>query len=322
MVRTTPPRPVDITAHFPELAPLARTAVRLHPRAGNPTAAQSSIGGPLLWPAAEPWPVCPAHAGPSHLGITPENARLKRRLLERQARGGADVSAELRRIPYREEVAQDGPLPMLPVVQLYAADVPDLPRPDGADLLQVLWCPFTDHAEGVLPRTVLRWRVAAEVRDPLAAAPRPSVIGNDHYLPEPCDLHPEPIVEYPHRDELPGELWARIEAWEAREGMDYFDDLSITMGCKVAGHVPWSFIAPKRVVCAECGSPVRPLLTLYDAEWDNEVPSWRPIEESDAELPDAIDPASATWLYINRGYDLQLYTCAASWDHPHVQLMQ
>jgi hypothetical protein len=30
----------------------------LHPRTGTPTIADSSIGGPLLWPADEPWPMC------------------------------------------------------------------------------------------------------------------------------------------------------------------------------------------------------------------------------------------------------------------------
>ncbi|GAA2417965.1 hypothetical protein GCM10010420_55450 [Streptomyces glaucosporus] len=70
MPRTTPPRPVDIAAVFPELAPLARTAVRLHPRPGAPTAADNSVGGPLLWPADEPWPTCPEHAGPWLAGRT------------------------------------------------------------------------------------------------------------------------------------------------------------------------------------------------------------------------------------------------------------
>lgn len=51
---TTPPRPFD--ALFPQLAPLARTATRLHPRPGSPTAHDSSVGGPLLWPADEAWP--------------------------------------------------------------------------------------------------------------------------------------------------------------------------------------------------------------------------------------------------------------------------
>lgn len=64
-VRTTPPRPVDVTAVFPELAPLARPAIRLHPRPRSPSAGESSVGGPLLWPAEEPWPHCEA----SHLHV-------------------------------------------------------------------------------------------------------------------------------------------------------------------------------------------------------------------------------------------------------------
>lgn len=63
-MRTTPPRAVDVTAVFPELTPLARTATRLHPRPGIPTPYDSSVGGPLLWPADEPWPHCDAlHEG-------------------------------------------------------------------------------------------------------------------------------------------------------------------------------------------------------------------------------------------------------------------
>lgn len=49
LVRTTPPRPVEVTELFPELAPLARPAIRLHPRPGSPSVKDSSVGGPLLW---------------------------------------------------------------------------------------------------------------------------------------------------------------------------------------------------------------------------------------------------------------------------------
>ena len=35
MTRTTPPRRVDIAEVLPQLAPLARPAVRLHPRPGD-----------------------------------------------------------------------------------------------------------------------------------------------------------------------------------------------------------------------------------------------------------------------------------------------
>ncbi|QLE75271.1 hypothetical protein FGW37_30045 [Streptomyces rectiverticillatus] len=61
MSRTTPPRPVDITAVFPQPAPPARTATRLPPRAGAPSPHDSSVGGPLLRPADEPWPAHPHH---------------------------------------------------------------------------------------------------------------------------------------------------------------------------------------------------------------------------------------------------------------------
>ncbi|MFG2340440.1 DUF1963 domain-containing protein [Streptomyces yangpuensis] len=63
MIRRTPPRPLDVEQVFPEVAPLRRQAVRLHPRAGRPTYRDSSVGGPLLWPLEEPWPVCPQHHG-------------------------------------------------------------------------------------------------------------------------------------------------------------------------------------------------------------------------------------------------------------------
>ncbi|MFI8211135.1 hypothetical protein ACIF82_17835, partial [Streptomyces werraensis] len=51
---TTPPRPVDVTALFPQLAPLARTATRLHPRPGSPTVHDSSVGGARGGPPPPP----------------------------------------------------------------------------------------------------------------------------------------------------------------------------------------------------------------------------------------------------------------------------
>src|SRR4051794_32474333 len=58
MTRSTPGAPVDITAEISGIEAYARTTVRLHPRPGTPSAADSHIGGPLLWPAEEPWPFC------------------------------------------------------------------------------------------------------------------------------------------------------------------------------------------------------------------------------------------------------------------------
>nr|CAJ89509.1 hypothetical protein SAML0523 [Streptomyces ambofaciens ATCC 23877] len=155
----TPPRPIDVAAVFPQLAPLARTATRLHPRTGAPTWHDSSIGGPLLWPAEEPWPHCeePHVVDGINSAQSPADLWLERRIFA--ASHGRDLTPEeretLERIrpprtyPVRLAVqAYDGPIAMLPVAQLYVRDVPDLSPPEGKDLLQVLWCPF-DH----LPRT-------------------------------------------------------------------------------------------------------------------------------------------------------------------------
>ncbi len=58
MTRTTPRCPADAEALFPELVHHRRAATRLHPWPGNPGVRDSSVGGPLLWPAGEPWPMC------------------------------------------------------------------------------------------------------------------------------------------------------------------------------------------------------------------------------------------------------------------------
>src|SRR5215469_7264887 len=85
-----------ITTVFPDLAELAATAIRLHPRPGRAGLRDSSIGGPLLWPAGEAWPVC----DDSHSGWD---------------------QAPLR------------PPPLVGVLQVHAHDVPELPFPDGTD---------------------------------------------------------------------------------------------------------------------------------------------------------------------------------------------
>ncbi len=80
MSRTTPPRPLDAEALFPEPAAYRGTTTRLHPRPGRPDVADSSVGGPLLWPADEPWPV---RTDPhSHTrGLRPADVHRQRQIL-------------------------------------------------------------------------------------------------------------------------------------------------------------------------------------------------------------------------------------------------
>src|SRR5438552_3038019 len=75
---TTMPWPLDVPARFPELADTVRETVRLHPRPGAPGPRDSSLGGPLLWPAGGSWPACDSpwcqlgkEARPIPLGASP-----------------------------------------------------------------------------------------------------------------------------------------------------------------------------------------------------------------------------------------------------------
>ncbi|MCO6005204.1 hypothetical protein NE236_09425 [Actinoallomurus purpureus] len=60
MTRTTPAPPVDLARAIPGMGAHTRATVRLHPRPGSLGPHESHVGGPLLWPAAEPWPHCEA----------------------------------------------------------------------------------------------------------------------------------------------------------------------------------------------------------------------------------------------------------------------
>ncbi|MBD0418966.1 hypothetical protein H0H10_07200 [Streptomyces sp. TRM S81-3] len=344
---TTPPRPFDVTALFPQLAPLARTATRLHPRPGSPTVHDSSVGGPLLWPADEPWPHCDEphdrHASP--VVHSPDDVRTLRRDLAaaterlRLDPGAPETTPEERENWERIKAGRpwfDGPIPLLPVAQLYARDVP-FPCPPDADLLQVLWCPF-DHAEYAHPRTVLFWRSAAGVTDVLDAPPEPPVVQSAHYLPEPCLLSPEQVTEYPHPRELDKELrdqlddfsrWesidpARYNAYAYDPGELYLNNLSTAPGWKTGGWTRWDPTDPVDRSCPECGTEEVPLLTIASSEWDGGSGTW--IAEEDRTTPAPRHPGAEdgnfTLIDIVGGYNLQLHACPADPTHPHIQLIQ
>src|SRR5215210_8966710 len=142
MARTTPPRPVDVEAAFPELATMRRTATRLHPRRGVPTVHDSSIGGPLLWPADEPWPVCtiPHKRGSGYRCSEVVREREIRELARRRDPRGptpeeAQELAGFKRGRHAPHLADTDPIPMLAVAQLYRRDVPGLPDTGEGDLL-------------------------------------------------------------------------------------------------------------------------------------------------------------------------------------------
>ncbi|PPS70841.1 hypothetical protein [Streptomyces sp. MH60] len=347
MSRSTPPRPFDVTALFPQLAPLARTATRLHPRAGSPTPHDSSVGGPLLWPADEPWPYC---AGPHEWDqvndpSSPRDVREQRRIQTaavNRSRGnprGVEYTPEEKAVLARIHAGHpwpEGPIAMVPVAQLYRRDIPALARPGGsdADLLQVLWCPF-DHPEH--PRTALFWRSAAAVTDVLAAPPEPPAVQLSDYVPQPCLLAPEEVTEYPHFLELDKELRERLADWSrwqaAGDAVDgayavapqefYVNQLSVSPGWKAGGWSRWGLTDPVSRTCSACGTAMEPLLTIASTEWNHGTGSWAPEgDQARDPLPPGVPPANYTRVVVAGGYGLQLHVCPASADHPHLELVQ
>ncbi|MCM4084716.1 hypothetical protein [Paractinoplanes hotanensis] len=323
MTRTTPPRPLDITAVFPELREFSATATRLHPRPGMPSVADSSVGGPLLWPADEAWPVCTD--GESHAVDSLQTPAMVRRSRQIFAAASArefyhltdEEQAELPDFDHSEPVATvRQPIPLVPVAQLYRRDIPDFAGPGDSDLLQVLWCPLDHPGEGYNPRVRLYWRRSAGVGPRLEAAPEPPVV-EEPYLPNRCVVHPEQIREYEYAAKLPEHLATRIAAWEEdgdhEDVIDYSVDLSLAPGWKVGGFANWSLTDPLPNDCAECGTAMTLLLTADSSEWEGAGSSWQPVEDA---VPEP------TEVVIGRGYALYIFRCPASFDHPPSTAMQ
>jgi hypothetical protein len=297
--RTTPPPARDVTALFPGIGPYARTATRLHPRPGTPDPRGSHVGGPLRWPAGEPWPTCAA----AHLVTTetpipePILARLKGADPRRGWPGYTAAIAELASLVPgfggvnrgngsavgTAVLAQPEPGALVPVAQLRAADVPDLCPPDGADLLQVLWCPNDHEHDGDgatwAPAVTLRWRRERDVPDVLERPPAPAMVSQPRYLPRPCVLRPERVVEYPWWQELPTALGRPVGVWDAAHDGLYHRRFATAPGWKVGGWASWPTTDPVPRYCPRCGAPMRLLFQIDSGEW-GDPERWRPAEES------------------------------------------
>jgi hypothetical protein len=317
MVDTTPRGRALLLAQYPELADYARPALRLHPRRGHPAVGNSSVGGPLLWPADEPWPTC---SGADHSEV--------------YAGGGSF----------------DEPVVMASALQLYRRDLPAeiLPAPGWAfpgrsDVLQVLWCP-NPHEDTDGPRVRVFWRTEAGVGPALPANPplnRTSEDGGgDNLTPRPCRVYPESVVDFPPISHthpanigdsgdhsrllgiLPPQLERACMAWTVdgapRDDNDrrYLRQARVP-GWKLGGWIRDSGWFDWPADDCACGAP---MFSLLDTTFEGLDGPWQPVTEPEFSWK---DPEDQEWdghrspgVWGGRNGELWLLACSADSSHP------
>lgn len=186
-------------------------------------------------------------------------------------------------------------------LQVRKEDYPEVEFQPGTDLMQVLWCP-NDHESGCCPTVRVVWRERAGVIHAGDAHPEPTLVRPEaEYLPSPCLLYPERIVEYPNHLEdfstgdeiylgdLPGVAAAlelnerhKVGTWPTCSEFAYLYQcaLSTCEGTKLGGYPDW-IQNPDYPRCT-CGAVMDHLVSFGSwecggAAWFR----WLPIEERD-----------------------------------------
>ncbi|AUI61303.1 hypothetical protein [Amycolatopsis sp. BJA-103] len=261
---------------IPGLNDLVRTAIRLHPAPGEPRHDESHFGGPLLWPSDEPWPECPVTWPPDPDASDDAWA------------GGHPL---------------DGPVPvMVSAAQFFRDDFPELPFPEGTDVLQILFCPMqhnSPHHQG--PAVRLVWRDSGEVEDIADPPPAPEEADVD-LLPAPCVFEPCSIDELPRLCDFPPETRAALgipeDAHDDPEGWPELDQYS-----KIGGWTPWYTTDRHELGCRECGAELRQTIALATEE--DEVGCGCDVAEA--------QPAG--WSFARQDV-LHIFTCPTDVTHP------
>jgi hypothetical protein len=167
-------------------------------------------------------------------------------------------------------------IPFVPVLQLRAEDAPpNLAFFPGSDLLQLLWCP-RDH---LTPAVV--WRKRAKVTGPPADPPA-TESAFPGYVPVPCRLFPERVMEFPPAGLLPDSVRDKVA------GLGGYDELlSACPGTKAGGY-PWLAKKADSTSCDRCRWPTDFLLAVGGPEWgEANWKRWMPAEEREARSPEA-----------------------------------
>lgn len=220
------------------------------------------------------------------------------------------------------------PSPMIPVLQLWVRDVPDVPMRPGTDVFQLLWCPnhhdiLSDEDYG--PRIRAFWRDSGNVARSLDNRPpaRTEVV-ESHFVPRPCVLHPERVWEFPDYNwHLTADERAEMDRHDRPGELSYEDYSGAAPGTKVGGLTHWR---PGEMEWPSCpdGHPMEHLLTVATTEYDgHDWPAWLPAEDRDSSggpVGDWQDLASQ--ILLGDGGDMFVFICFQCADWPTTKRLQ
>jgi hypothetical protein len=250
MSRQTPAPAHAISTLYPQVEPLARTTVRLHPRPATTDvpASGSKIGGSILWPLADPWPTCDdLECAMEQVELAPDDPfylNIAQYAPERLAAGtfyqGVGVGPE--------DARHSGIY--LPILQIRQSDVPELPFPAESDLFQMIWCSRL-HLPDMQPRVHVAWRtertlmhLRTEFPAPLSDEAHLGPHNEDLLIPRRvCVLQPERVREYPSLRDL-----EEMGIFDAETLSDLFEEYEESelgslgtayAGTKIGGYPAW-----------------------------------------------------------------------------------
>jgi hypothetical protein len=195
-------------------------------------------------------------------------------------------------------------IPLVPVLQLRDDDAPpSVPFLPGSDLMQLLWCPRDHLAPAVA------WRKRADVAGPLADPP-PTDHAFPGYVPVPCRVFPERVMEFPPSGLLPDPVRAKVA------GLDGHDELLAACPGTKAGGWPWGATKEQPTACAHCRRPTDFLVGIGGPEWtDRTWERWMPAEEQPRRSPEA-DRGYGRAHGLNVEKPVNVYVCRRCDDWP------
>lgn len=239
---------VDIAQVVPELSPLRRSTVRLHPRRGNVPSHGSKVGGLFLWPSAEMWPQCHDHDCP----LVPILQLRQQDVPELGFPQGTDLF-QLLWCPH-DHMPYSGPEP------------------------QVFWRTASSVANPMLSPLVPTSIDVEESTFPTPCQLFPERVIEYPHAFELSDDNPELWALINNSAELQKIISGLDKSIFEDAGTLYQYCLSVADGTKVGGYVNWCQ-SPEIPLC-DCGAAMEHLLTIDDSEFDGGTwPRWLAQED-------------------------------------------